>query len=764
MMDPVALSMLQQIGKPNVPGSGPSNEDNHFQSGSPFDNYDSFIIRMDHNFTDNQRLFFRVSGSRRPRLSEDIFGTPATESPTRKRLSRGAGLDYVNTLTPKLLLNVRYGLSRFGDTTIPPPDFKLTSLGFPETLAQQVITEVFPRVRIDGFATIGNQELRETFDDVHTLQGSMTRVGSRHNLKWGADVRVIRDNEFRGRRSSGDYRFRRNFTRGPDPVRGTSGHSFATFLLGTPQTGGVDNNVAPAFQNVYSSVFVQDDIRMMSNLTINLGLRYEYESPRTERFNRMTRGFAFDTSNPLQSEVPDLDLRGGLLFAGVDGQPRGQTNPRRMNFAPRFGIAYHLHPKVVLRAGYGIFFAGVTNLGAGTGASPGFSVRTPMVTSLDGVTPFHLLSDPFPDGLLAPIGASEGPHTLLGQSISFVDPKRRTPYTQQYSFGFQFQLTDNLMIETLYAGNRGIALENANVNLNQLLDEHLLLEDALQESVPNPFFGLIETGSLSRKTTSLGNLLRPFPHFGSVTVRDPTIGSATYHSFLLKVERRFSRGFTMLVAYTNAKGINDIGARESHRNIKAERALTDFLRPQRLVISGIWEFPVGPERRWSGGTNPVIRKLIEGWQMNWFTTFQGGRPLAIENDVNNTFSRGGGRRPDSTGVSAKLTGDITDRIQRYFDTDQFLEPEAFRFANLARTLAATRGPGLNNFDVSLIKNTQLTEKIRLQFRVEGFNIFNHAAFDDPEIEFGVGSFGRIRAVGHRANPARQFMLAMKLLW
>ena len=132
---------------------------------------------------------------------------------------------------------------------------------------------------------------------------------------------------------------------------------------------------------------------------------------------------------------------------------------------------------------------------------------------------------------------------------------------------------------------------------NQLLDEHLLLEDALQESVPNPLSGFIEIGSLSRNTTSLGNLLRPFPHFGSVTVRDPTIGSATYHSFLLKAEQRFSRGFTMLVSYTNAKGINDIGARESHRNIKAERALTDFLRPQRLVISGIWEFPVGPERR-----------------------------------------------------------------------------------------------------------------------------------------------------------------------
>jgi hypothetical protein len=766
-MDPVALNVINLFGQPNQPGLPLSAEDNFFWSSSSPDDYDAFIIRLDHNLTDTQRIFFRGSASRRPRLGDDdLFENISTQSRFLNRISRGAAMDYVNTLGPRLLLNVRYGLVRYGNITqYRPGDFTLTSLGFPSSLASQVAEQQFPRFRLSGIATIGRTGKSEALNDVHTLQANMTHIGGRHTLKWGGDIRVYRDVGLSVSYASGDYSFNQGFTRGPDPVRDTvSGHAVASFLLGTPSSGSIPTNVAPAFQNVYYAAYVQDDVRLSPKLTVNLGLRYDYESPRTERYNQMTRGFAYDTPSPLQDQVPELDLKGGLLFAGVGGQPRGQTDPQRKSFAPRVGIAYQINPRFVLRAGYGIFFAGTTNLGGGTAASPGFSVTTPMVTSLDGVTPKDRLSNPFPDGLLSPIGASEGLSTLLGQGVQFVDVSRPVTYTQQYTFGIQFEPARNLLIETAYVGNRGINLENDNLQLNQITDEALGLEDALLTRVPNPFFGLIGTGSLSSPTTTQGQLLRPYPQFTGVTVRDPTIGSATYHSFQLKVERRFSHGFTTLVSYTNAKLLDDIGGRQSHRNLKAERSLSEINRPQRLVVSGIYEVPVGPGRHWAAGGNPVTRKLLEGWQLDWIVTFQGGPPLAITKSVNTTNSYGGGQRPDSTGQSAELSGPITDRLDEYFDTSQFVDPKPFHFGNVARTLPDVRGPGLNNFDVSFIKNTTIKERLRLQFRCEAFNIWNHPAFDIAGTEFGAGSFGRIRAVAHRANPARQFMLAMKLLW
>jgi hypothetical protein len=766
-MDPVALNILKMYGAPNQPGLPLSSEDNFFWSGASPDDYDAFVTRLDHNFSDRQRIFFRVSASRRPRLGDDdIFGTLATQSRFLNRLSRGAALDYVNTLGPRTLLNVRYGLVRYGNITeYRPGDFKLTSLGFPAALASQVVEQQFPTINIPGIATIGRSGKQEAINDVHTLQANMTRLGARHNLKWGGDTRVYRDVGFTAGTASGSFTFDPGFTRGPNPVRDlVSGHGVASLLLGTPSSGSIPRNVAPAFQNVYYGAFIQDDIRLAPRLTLNLGLRYEYETPRTERYNQMTRGFAYGTPSPLQQAVPSLSLNGGLLFAGIAGQPRFQTDPQRRNFAPRLGIAWQLHPKLVLRTGYGIFFASTTDTGAGTAAAPGFSVSSPMVTSIDGVTPQDRLSNPFPQGLLNPIGSSQGLSTLLGQGVSFVDVARNRTYTQQYSFGFQYEPVANLLLEATYVGNRGINLATSSLQYNQITAESQRLDDALLVRVPNPFLGLIQVGGLAAATTTRGQLLRPYPHFTGVTLRDPTIGSAIYHSVQVKAERRFAQGLTMIVAYTNAKLIDDVGARQNHRDIKSERGLSAIDRPQRLVMSGIYELPFGPGRRWTGGGNRVSRKLLEGWQLDWINTLQGGPSLAATSAVNNTSSFGGGQRPNSTGRSAKLEGPISKRLDQYFDTTQFVDPPAFRFGNIGRSLPDVRGPGLINFDMSAIKNTRIREQVRLQFRFEGFNVWNTPAFDIPGTSFGAGTFGRVRAVAHRANPARQFMLAMKLLW
>ncbi|MGH9723190.1 MAG: TonB-dependent receptor domain-containing protein, partial [Bryobacteraceae bacterium] len=760
-MDPVALRILEQYGKPNKPGSGPTAVDNFFWSGASPDDYDSFIIRADHSISGLQRLFARVSASRRPRLGDDdVFGTLATQSRFLNRLSRGAALDYVYALKPNLLLNLRYGVSRYGNVTeARPRDFELSSLGFPKALEGQVVSQSFPVISISGIQTIGRPGDAEDFSDVHTLQTSMTRIGSRHALKYGFESRVYRDVGNSAGNASGSFSFNDARTRGPDPVRNVvSGHPVASFLLGTPNSGSVDKNVATAFQNVFSGAYVQDDFRVSSRLMVNMGFRWEYGGPRTERFNHMIRGFAYNTPSPLQPAAPNLRVNGGLLFAGVDGQPRGQTDTAWKSFSPRLGIAYELHPKVIVRAGYGIFYSGTTVTGRGTGASPGFSVATPMVTSLDGITPADRLGNPFPSGLLPAIGASQGLMTLAGQGATFTEVTRPVSYAQQYSLGFQYSPLRDLLIEATYSGNRGIHLQNNNLNVNQLTTEQLRLQDALLVRVPNPFFGRITTGSLATATTTTAQLLRPYPHFTGVTLREFTDGSSSYHSFLLKVERRFARGFTFLGGYTNSKLLDNIGARQNNYNLAAERSLSAIHTPQRLTLSGVWELPLGR------GGNALSRKLLQGWQLNWVGTLQTGIPLAVTSSVNTTQSQGGGQRPNSTGGSARLEGPVKDRLNFYFDTSRFVNPAAYQFGNLARTLPDVLGPGLHNWDISASKETRIGENLRFQLRCEAFNIWNHPAFGNPGTTFGTASFGRINEVANRANPARQIQLAGRLTW
>jgi hypothetical protein len=321
-----------------------------------------------------------------------------------------------------------------------------------------------------------------------------------------------------------------------------------------------------------------------------------------------------------------------------------------------------------------------------------------------------------------------------------------------------------MVIEGNYSGSRGTALSSGNINLNQLTEQNMLLGGVLQQSTPNPFFGLFPTGILSSRNTTVGQMIRRYPHFNTVQVRNPTIGNSTYHAALIKLERRMARGLMFLASYSISKLIDDAATPQNSYNLAAERAISDLDRPQRLIVSGVYELPFGPGQAFSGGSNPVVRRLIEGWQLNWVSTFMSGQTLAITSNVNTTGSLGGSQRPNSTGVSAAKSGPSRERIEQYFDTSQFTFAPAFTFGNLSRRLPDVRGPGLQNWDLSLIKNTTIREQVRLQFRFEAFNAWNLTAFANPGTQLGAGAFGRISEVQNRANPARQLMLGLKLLW
>ncbi len=763
--DPVARAAMEYFPRPNAAGNPLTGADNLFYSAGSPDAYDAVITRVDHQISNTQRIFGRFSWSQRPHGDDNYFNNIADSNVTwANRTSRGGALDYVNTLSSRWLLNLRAGINRYVDASSNlSAGFDIGTLGFPASFRDQTVFRIYPRFEISGLTEMGRNGGSYPTQDTQTYQANLTHLRGAHTLKFGSDFRVIRQNQFSAGYSSGRFSFTRAFTQGPDPLRATGGHAVASFLLGTSNSGSVEKAVALSFQNLYGAAFVQDDIKLSRKLTINVGLRWEHEGARTERFNRMTRGFAFGQPNPVQ--VPGLNLQGGLLYAGTGGQPRGQTDTDWNIFAPRFGFAYSLTSRTVLRAGYGMFWSGTTDIGAGANAASGFAATTPFVASLDSITPLNTLRNPFPDGLLNPIGSSQGLATFVGQGVSFTNTGRRIPYTQQYSVGIQRQIGGGTLVEAAYVGNRGIALANSNVELNQLPDSALAMGSALLTQVPNPFYGIIPTGALASRNVARGQLLRPYPQFTGVTVLSPTIGSSNYHSLQVKVEKRFSKGLSFLVAYTNAKIIDDIGNPQNNNNLRAERAISTLDRAQRLVISNVWELPIGRGRALAGSAPRALDVLIGGWQLNCVAIFQSGQILGISSSTNTTNSLGGRQRPNSTGTSPKLSHDSTDAmLKRYFDTSVFTVPAPFTFGNLGRTLADVRGPGINNFDLSLVKVFPIHERMKAQFRAEFFNAFNRTEFANPGTTQGNAQFGVISGTSNSANPARQVQLALKLVF
>jgi hypothetical protein len=343
---------------------------------------------------------------------------------------------------------------------------------------------------------------------------------------------------------------------------------------------------------------------------------------------------------------------------------------------------------------------------------------------------------------------------------------------QHWNLSVQRQIGGDVVLEVAYAGSKGTHLWQ-NLQWNQLPDEYLSLKEDLRRVIPNPFYGIIPAAQpLGGKTTTYGQLLRPFPHFTGVTSIGSTSGSSTYHALEIRAEKRFYRGLHFLASYTTPKQIDDgaPGARiawlgdepnfQNHNNRRAERSLNSHLASQRFTVAAGWELPIGRGKALASGLSPLADKFLGGWQINWISAIQTGIPLALTTAVNNTNSYGGGSRPNSVGRSAKLSGPTRARLDRYFDTSAFTQPEPFSFGNVSRTLPDVRGPGQVNVDLSLVKNLVLAERVRLQLRGEAFNAFNHVNFWNPGTSLGGPLYGVISGAG----GARVIQLALKLYY
>lgn len=750
--------------------------------------YLSNTIRIDHVVNERHRIFGRASWYNRDSNYNNYYRNIATGEFFLFKSRQGA-FDHVWTISPTMVLNSRYGYNRFIRGTNSNPGnrgFDLTSLGFPGYYNNIIPEDIrrFPRFDINLYqGTAVGGELRPT--DTHSFNSTLNQTLGSHSIKYGVEFRSYRETDkFFGNNQTGQFVFGSNWTRGPldnSAIPSDLGFSFASFLLGLPTSGAIAIPADYAEQSTTTGIFFHDDWKVNRKLTLNLGLRYEVEGALTERYNKSVRGFDFFATQPMQEAVKAnlarnpvqgvaLDqffVRGGLTFAGVNGQPRGLYKTPRNNYMPRFGFAYKLTEKTIVRGGYGIFF-GFLGQRRGDVNQIGFSTNVPLnVTLNNGLTFLETLNNPFEtykNGLPAPLGASEGIRTFLGQGISFFNEHPLSPYNQRYELSVQRELPGGWVAEAAYVGNRGTHIEitrNINALPNQYLSTSTTRDNTtnnyLGALVTNPFAGQMpaSAGAAFRSATiARSQLLRPYPQFGDIntTTND---GYSWYHSFQSNLNKRFSRGYTIGMSYTWSKFMEAI----SYLNAADPRpveAISDFDRTHRFAANGIYELPFGKGRRFLANVNSVASYVVSGWQFAGVYQYQSGAPIGFGNIF---FT---GNFDDIDLPSSQRTTDRWFNTTAGFVTASAAQPVA-NLRTFPLRLSNVRTDAINNIDLSVIKKTQILEGKNLEFRAEFINAFNHPLLPAPNTNVTQASFGQIIA-SNQANYPRRIQLTVKFVF
>jgi Carboxypeptidase regulatory-like domain len=777
-IDKVAANVMKYYPLPNRPGDPNTGANNYSGTGTSPEDINSFDIKVDENRNDRNRFFVRYSHRNLIDTSSSIFPSDiriadgGTHAP---QISNNGAFDYTWTTSPTFLMDFRAGFGRtlLGYTPISA-GFDPTTLGLPSSIASHANALMFPGFLPSGYHSLGNYNPDYRHNAFETINGSInnTKVLRRHLLKFGFDDRVLLVNDRELSQADGVFQFTKAITQGPNPNSATStaGDGLASMLLGVG-TG----NMINAFKDVatksnYYAWYIADDWKVTSRLTLNIGLRYDLQTPRTERYNRMNY-FDPNVASPLAGPSGIPNLNGGLVFVGVNGQGPSQFDLQTNNISPRFGFAFQPMKHMVIRGGYGIFYAPALTSAGGTVGNFGFRADTPYVGSQDGLTPSGYISNPFPNGFVPPLGSSQGLLSSIGTAIDAPLRATKTPYTENWNFNIQYELPGGILAEAGYVANRGLQLNESGegtYNLNQLTPAQLTLGTKLQQSVANPFFGLITVGALAAKTVPLSMLLAQFPQYPQVYPLYLNGSTSNYQSLQIRGERRFSKGMSVLLTYTFSKLIDDYsiiansGRNAAIQNIydrHSERSVSPNDISQSLLLTSVYEIPIG-RGRWLGKNwNHLTDALLGGWQVNGILTLQTGFPLALS--TQNTSDAGGAvLRPNTNGQSAALSGPDNQRVARYFNTSVFSQPAPFTFGNVGRTLPDVRGPGTHNLDFSAFKNFHIKERANVQFRAEFFNLTNTPTFGLPDQVLSDQTFGRITSAG---SP-RQVQFALKLLF
>jgi hypothetical protein len=723
--------------------------------------------KLDHQMTNWWRA--SVSYLRYFSLEPGNTWFPTVSSPDQWRLLRRVDTTQLNnimTLSPTTVLTVRYGFNRFPNYGYQVSQgYNLAQLGFDPGYIAQIPSPTFPNITMTSQYSLGTNN---NFYYVHhskNFSSQIAKYHGRHNLKAGFDYRRIHDDGNDFANSAGAFTFNGVFTRStPTSAVSGTGADLADMLIGTPSAGtGYIPTKLYEYANYYG-IYAQDDIRVTKSLTVNLGLRWEREYGLQESNNHMVVGFNGTANNPLGAP-------GVIQFAGLNGNPNNVSNPNLNKFGPRVGVAWQMNSKTTIRGGYGLFWA--PQFAVGTPYNPpGFTATSSYVASNDGnATAANSLTNPFPTGLAKPTGSSLGDLTGIGQALSIIDPRSKSPRVHQYSIDIQRQLPFGVAVEVGFVGSRSTHLTQATANININALNPSLLPTVSTSSVSNPYFGKGGAGVVGAATVSGVQLALPFPTFGAINYQYSDLSHARYESLVAKAQKRMSMGLTFLSTLTwsrnhdassggagNFLNGGNAGPQNPY-NMEAEYSLANVDTPLRWSTGFTSELPFGRDKKML--TGKALDYLVGGWSVNAISVYQSGFPIQITQSTNNNSTFGyASQRPSATGISPITSGSLEERLSSYINPAAFVSSPQRTFGNLARTLDM-RGPGQGNWDASIFKNIRFTETFKGQFRAEALNAFNTPMFAAPNTSFGSGSFGKITS---QVNFSRMMQLGLRLFF
>jgi hypothetical protein len=793
LLDPVGMKLLNAYPLPTVNCVGPTclgtnQTANFFAAGVTPVNRNRFDIKVDHHFTDNDLLSAKYSQQWEHDTSFNCFqniADPCTQGPTDASRHLLAA-NYTHTLNASQVLTFSYGLVRGFDFThgvggeFPNANSALSSFGFPSYLNHGF--NVLPSIGVgSGYnAPIGTQIFSITREgqDSHHLAGTLNWFRGKHDMKFGAEGRMYRINHTNPGWPAGAFNFDRTATSQvssvPDDTAG--GDALASLAMGVGPPGNGGGGCIPCqvgFINAVSTQsfryagFVQDNYHANRKLTLNLGLRYEIDMPRTERFNRMNwldpNVVSPLSLTPALNGVPNpITLNGGEVFAS--GNDRSNYYTDYKDIQPRLGFAYQAYQDVVFRGGYGIYYLQPRSGAAGTGpwGYQGFDIQPPWLTTLnsDGATPYNTLKNTAcnpPDalgnvtcGVASPPGASQGLFNDMGTSA--VGPIRtvsnKVPYEQVWSFGFQKQLAQKTVLEANYVGNKGTHLYLGGFrNLNFLGPDVLALSPAgragLTNLVNNPFaFSgsgtcdpthficnpsvALSAPQIPAYQSPTNPIHVPFPQFTGFSGDSPPIADSIYHALEVRMERQFNKDLMFLVSYTWSKSIDNASATDDSlsflgggfqgatlpvqnpNDLRAERALSVFDITHVLQLSYEYALPIGRGKLLGGNMPPALNAIIGGWQTNGIIRIDSGRPV-IPTLLNTAAIPTWGQRPNLTGILTRAPGspesatNLNDTNSYFADPGALSQPDPFTLGSAPRTLGSVRQPGARTTDMSLFK-------------------------------------------------------------
>jgi hypothetical protein len=787
LIDATAKKILEFYPLPNIQGT--TDHRNNFQNPTAvaFETYYTATGRVDHNFSSKHRLYGRFSWDFWEEEKDNRFDNIATGI-FLNRKNRILAVDDAYTLRNNLLLNVRGGFTRqlFPERR-RSQGVDLGALGFAQNLLSLIPSKelaTLPNVDFDNFQDLSGWESGDGYftTDVYSAIGNVMWLVGPHNMKFGTEYRrYVEDASRFPRAVSPQINFGTTWTRGPldNSTAAPMGQDLASFLLGLPTGGSMERAAAYRETSSVLSLYAHNDWRVRNNLTLNLGVRWEFEGPLTEANDQFVSGFDFNgvpdiasaaQANYARNPIPEVPVsqfrvRGGLLYPDTGG-PETPFGRNWGNVMPRAGFSWLVTPKTSVRGGYGMYYdmLGSNRL---TVNQVGYSRATSLTASLDnGQTFIATLANPFPNGLLEPVGSGLGLMTSVGQGVTipYVGDVK-TPRTHRTSIGLQRELPFELLVEATYVGSWGENLpvtRQLNAVPRQYFSTSPTRDNAtnnfLTTNVPNPFAGLLPGTGLNAANVQRSQLLRPFPQFTSIQASE-TIGSSSYHALQARVERRMAHGVTVQAGYSWSRAIMQAGTAGNPATSgflndfddTIERVISPWDRTHTFSSSGLVEVPVGRDRRfgrtWSGVTN----LLLGGWQVSYIFKLQTGAPLGFGNFL---FA------PGMTIDDVKIDNPT---YQRWFNVDAFNRVSTQQLVANVRTqpsrFAEVRGPGYRLLDLGFLKNVPLGGSRQLQMRLELYNALKRVNLAGPNTAPTNSAFGSITG---QNGLSRQLQIAARV--